>query len=167
VVRHSPSLTARLGYVSGARVDTLPLIRAHADSWTWTADIGHDQYAWLRVATPEHARPAAWIPDGLRGARSSLSAGADVTWRMAARTAGDGWFMCGDGALVLDPSSSHGVLRGLMSGIAAARGAVEACAGSAAARRVSRDYHEWLCDWFRHDARVMAGHYHAVRLFGY
>jgi flavin-dependent dehydrogenase len=167
VTRHSPPLTARYGYVSGPRADRLPLIQAHADSWTWTADIGHGELAWVHVTTRDRARPANWLPDALRGARSSLSGGADVTWRMPARTAGDGWFMCGDGALLLDPSSSHGVLRGLMSGIAAARGAVEACAGLAPARRVSRDYHAWLSDWFRHDARVMAGHYHSVRLFGY
>ena len=167
VMRYSPPLTARYGYVSGAHADKLPLIQAHADSWTWTADIGHGEYAWVRVTTRDRARPVNWLPEALTGARASRSGGADVTWRMPARTAGDGWFMCGDGALLLDPSSSHGVLRGLMSGIAAARGAVEACAGRTSAHSVSRDYHEWLSGWFRHDARVMAGHYHSVRLFGY
>lgn len=167
VLRHSPLLTARYGYVSGAHADRLPLIQAHADNWTWTADLGHGEYAWVSVTTHGRARAANWLPDALCGASASRSGGADVTWRMPAQTAGDGWFMCGDGALLLDPSSSHGVLRGLMSGIAAARGAVAACSGTTPGHRVSRDYHAWLSDWFRHDARVMAGHYHAVRLFGY
>src|SRR4029453_12352242 len=104
---------------------------------------------------------------GLVSVGGARAGGAGVTWRMAAQAAGDGWFLCGDGALLLDPSSSHGVLRGLMSGIAAARGAVDACAGSTRAHRVSRDYHAWLADWFGHDAAVMGDHCPSVRLFGY
>ena len=47
------------------------------------------------------------------------SKGADVTWRMAALTAHPVWFIVEDAACRLDPLSSKGVLRAMMSGIAA------------------------------------------------
>jgi flavin-dependent dehydrogenase len=61
----------------------------------------------------------------MSGGRACFFGRTDVTLRMAAQTAGDGWFLCGDAALVLEPSVSHGVLRGPMSGMAAATGAVQ------------------------------------------
>ena len=41
------------------------------------------------------------------------------TWRMAERMAGAGWFIVGDAAATLDPTSSHGVLKALLSGMTA------------------------------------------------
>lgn len=44
---------------------------------------------------------------------------ADLTWRMAAHTAHPAWFIVGDAACLLHPLASKGVLRAMMSGIAA------------------------------------------------
>ena len=45
------------------------------------------------------------------------SNGADVSWRQLGTPAGPGYFVAGDAAAVTDPSSSHGVLRAIMSGM--------------------------------------------------
>jgi flavin-dependent dehydrogenase len=46
--------------------------------------------------------------------------GADVTWRIISPAAGPGFFLVGDAVAVLDPASSHGVLKALMTGMMAA-----------------------------------------------
>jgi len=43
--------------------------------------------------------------------------GADVTWRRVTKPAGLGFFIAGDAAFVVDPASSDGVIRAIMSGI--------------------------------------------------
>jgi flavin-dependent dehydrogenase len=90
-----------------------------------------------------------------------------VTWRLASRTAGQGWFLCGDAASVLDPSSSHGVLRALMSGMLAAHYATGVLKGAAEAGEVAAVYDRWMRQWFSHDATRMAGTYREAGLFGY
>lgn len=167
VVRHALELTARYGYVSDVNLERVPSIRADFEGWTWIAPIGGGQCCWVRVTTPLCSAPPSWLPDELRGGRAAFSAHADVTWRIAAQTAGAGWFICGDAALLLDPSSSHGVLRGLMTGIAAGRAAVAVSGANGAACRISDGYHEWLRDWFRYDAKQMSEQYRSVGLFGF
>jgi flavin-dependent dehydrogenase len=83
--------------------------------------------------------------------------GADVTWRLAQRTAGPGWLLVDDAAAQLDPSSSHGVLRALMSGMRAAwQVSADDCGG----------YHAWLAEGFEHDALRMRAAYREAQLFG-
>jgi flavin-dependent dehydrogenase len=167
ILRCSPPLKARYGYALGPPVDRLPSIRADAVGWTWMADLGAGRYSWVRVTEVHRSPPRGWIPDELHGCRPTGEGGADVTWRIASTTAGEGWFAAGDAALVLDPSASHGVLRALMSGMAAARGVVELSGGLETLEDVGREYDAWLSAWFRHDARVMARHYESVGLFGH
>src|SRR2546430_1169533 len=69
--------------------------------------------------------------------------GADVTWRHVRAAAGPGYFLTGDAAAVLDPAASHGVLRALMTGIAAGH----AIAGVLAGRVTERDAAQHYCDW--------------------
>ncbi|MBA4535538.1 hypothetical protein H1196_23700 [Brevibacillus halotolerans] len=46
--------------------------------------------------------------------------GADMTWRVITQLGGPGgYFLIGDAATVLDPASSHGVLKAVMSGMMA------------------------------------------------
>ena len=99
--------------------------------------------------------------------RACGSYGADVTWRIARKTAGEGWFLCGDAAGVLDPSSSHGVLRAVMSGMMAAHLVVAAAAGKILLRDAASCYRKWFADWFLHDARQMATAYGEAGLFGF
>lgn len=44
---------------------------------------------------------------------------------MARAVAGPGWFLAGDAAAVLDPASSHGVLRAVLTGFRAGQVAMD------------------------------------------
>ncbi|MGI8741699.1 MAG: NAD(P)/FAD-dependent oxidoreductase [Bryobacteraceae bacterium] len=85
--------------------------------------------------------------------RALESRAADVTWRMAGQTAGDGWFRCGDAAAVLDPSSSQGVLRAIMTGIRAAHLAIGALQSAITPGEAAIAYHCWLREWLEHRCR--------------
>jgi len=164
---HSPRLVARYGYVHGdcPERDAAPALIGDASGWTWTAMVRPRTYQWTRVSFT--GQPAAgWIPEELRGLLPLGPArGADVTWRMAENTAGTGWFMVGDAAATLDPTSSHGVLKGIMSGMMA--GHLVAVAihqdGKAASADAAAAYHDWLAGWFTTDAAQLTRLYRQLR----
>lgn len=118
--------------------------------------------------TESHNRPdRAWIPGSLRDLHAEPSKSADVTWRMARSVAGPGYFLAGDAAAVLDPSSSHGVLRAIMSGMMAAHMIVRHLNGGADAHVCARTYHDWLASWFQLDKEEMSRAYREAHLFGF
>lgn len=162
---HSPRLIARYGYVHGdcpAR-DAAPALIGDASGWTWTAMVRPRTYQWTRVSFT--GPPAAdWLPEELRGLQSVGPArGADVTWRMAANTAGAGWFMVGDAAATLDPTSSHGVLKAIMSGMMAGHLIAADQEGKAPSADAAVAYHDWLAGWFATDAAQLAQRYRDLR----
>lgn len=71
----------------------------------------------------------------------------DVTWRNLPDCARPDYFVTGDAAAVLDPSSSHGVLRAMMTGIMAAHVIV----GSTDLSISARQYRQWLQAWYQTD----------------
>ena len=75
--------------------------------------------------------------------------------------------MVGDAAALLDPSSSHGVLKGLMSGIAAARLAAAVLQHNAPWQEAADAYQEWLAGWFDKDAEAMAQYYRQIGVGGF
>ena len=81
--------------------------------------------------------------------------GADVSWRALRRPAGPGYVAAGDAAVVLDPASSHGVLRALLSGLHAARLVLAVRAGGDEAR-LAASYGDFLTSWFDHDAAALS-----------
>jgi flavin-dependent dehydrogenase len=165
LLRRSRPLVARYGYGRGTcpRLDHAPEITSDEDGWTWSARVRPMVYAWTRLDVRPRRRPGSWVPPDLCRLRPlGRPRGADVTWRVAAEPAGPGYLLAGDAAAVLDPASSHGVLKALMSGVAAAHAAASEHAstdrGGASAR-----YAAWLCGWFENDAQNLARHY---RIFG-
>ena len=167
VVRHSPQLIAKFGYVKGKCDGPAPSIRSDSDGWTWIAEVEPDRFQWTRVSE-SHRRPAlGWLPPGLHCLMAESSRGADVSWRIAEIVAGPGYFLTGDAAAVLDPSSSHGVLRAIMSGMMAAHLAVQHLCAGADAVLCARYYHEWFTRWFREDSTEMMRIYRKVSLFGF
>jgi hypothetical protein len=160
----SPRLIARYGYVAGScpALDEAPALVGNAAGWTWTALIRPGTYQWTRVAFRERLA-ADWLPAEFRGlAPLGPSRGADVTWRMAARTAGAGWYMVGDAALTLDPTSSHGVLRAIMSGIMAGHLIAAVIGGRMGADAAGEAYHDWLARWFAEERAKLAQFYRAL-----
>lgn len=71
---------------------------------------------------------------------------------------GGGYVAAGDAALVLDPASSHGVLRALLSGMHAARLVGAVLAGGDEAR-LSHAYSAFVASWFAHDVAALQALY--------
>src|SRR6266568_496170 len=163
-------MTAFFGYASGPR-DCLredPQIQADSAGWSWIAQIESGLYSWTRlcsgVPTQKLQPPAALA----RFRQVSRVRGADVTWRCLGQSAGPGYFIVGDAATVLDPASSHGVLRALMSGMFAAFLIHRTLKGATPAADAERHYSSWMWRWFRHDAANLASFYsRATRDNGY
>ena len=151
-------LLAWYGYVEGncPLRDEAPLIAADAGGWTWTACVRPNLYQWTRLPF-NGARPDAdWLPVELCGLRPlGPVCGADVSWRAVAEPAGPGYFLTGDAAVILDPASSHGVLRALMCGMMAGHLIVQAVRRGAAEALAAAEYTRWLRDWFLVDVREL------------
>lgn len=77
--------------------------------------------------------------------------GADINWRVVRRPAGPGFFVAGDAAAVLDPASSHGVLRAIMSGMMAAHLIAQVVCYDASESAAAQRYSDWIRRWFDHD----------------
>ena len=157
IERHSPRLIARYGYVDGACPgrDEAPSLVADPDGWSWTARVRPRRYAWTRLSIREskgkrHLQP----PEELRG--NGLRPwgkvrGADVSWRVVVPAAGSGYFLVGDAAAVLDPASSHGVLKAIMSGMMAAHHVTQVVHHDASESLAAQVYSHWIRRWFDHD----------------
>jgi flavin-dependent dehydrogenase len=167
IVRHSPRLIARFGYANGCFTNPTPSICPDHDGWTWIAEVEPHRFQWTRVTEPHHRPDRAWIPQCFQDLEAEPARCADVTWRMAQTLAGPGYFLAGDSAAVLDPSSSHGVLRAIMSGMMAAHLAIRRLCDGADAQVSALTYQNWLSSWYQHDVREMSRAYRAANLFGF
>ncbi|MFM0335991.1 NAD(P)/FAD-dependent oxidoreductase [Paraburkholderia fungorum] len=166
----SPQLIARYGYANGScpQRDAAPQMNGDASGWIWTAMLRPGTYQWMRVSLNGEKLPADWVPDELRHlAPQGRSRGADVTWRIAGDVARPGWFMVGDAAAVLDPASSHGVLKAILSGVTAAHLIAAVLADKASADAAAHAYHDWLADWFSTDAAQLARFYRDLGVGGF
>lgn len=162
--RESPPLMVQYGYVEAGPcdIDENPVIVTDACGWTWVARIHGDVCQWTRLAftrMKKHHCPKRMAQYKALG----QTRGADVTWRRVNGAAGPGYFLVGDAAAVLDPSSSHGVLKALMSGIMAAH-----CVGLIHDHGLTRleaynRFSLWLTHWFEHDVAILRETYR--RLF--
>jgi flavin-dependent dehydrogenase len=160
----SAPLLARYGYRRGRcrDADAAPRLEAGAEGWTWTARVRPGLYAWVRL-TFGRARATSEVPARLAGlAPVGRTRGADVTWRLTPACAGPGYFLVGDAAAVLDPVSSHGVLRALMSGLAAGTRAAAVVAGRLTEAEAAAGYRRWLIAWFTSDAHRLAEVYDRI-----
>jgi flavin-dependent dehydrogenase len=150
--RYSPRLIVRFGYVHGnceARDDAPALMADANGGWTWTARVKPNVYHWSRLSwLPGHKKDV--LPGELCGLQPCGPArSADVTWRLVTNAAGPGYFLVGDAAAVLDPLSSHGVLKGLMTGMMAAH--LIKNENKLSQADISKTYCEWLAHWFELD----------------
>jgi flavin-dependent dehydrogenase len=158
VKRYSPRLIARYGYASGelpAR-DAAPEIIADPAGWTWTSRVRPHLYHWTRLSLGQEKPPSDWLPLEFRGVeREGKARGADVTWRMVTSLAGPGYYLAGDAAAVLDPASSHGVLRAIMSGMMAGHLISQTAIAACSEHRAAQEYQRWLAAWFHTDVQTL------------
>ena len=166
----SPRLLARYGYARGQcpERDAAPALRGDADGWTWTAKVRPGIYQWTRLVFRGRPPSPDWRPqEFVRLTPAGPARGADVTWRLSAEVARPGWFMVGDAAALLDPASSHGVLRAITSGIMAAHLAAAVLHGKAPAPEAAAAYRDWLSGWFDADAAQLAQFYRRLNAPGF
>jgi flavin-dependent dehydrogenase len=163
--RHGPSRVAWYGYAQGHRpaLDPNPMIASDASGWTWMARIRPSLYQWVRFPLQGAQPPNDWRPVEFSGLRPMLQRRCiDVSWTIANPTAGPGYFLTADAASVVDPLSSHGILKAVMSGMKAAHhsAAVLRCVVSPAA--AANAYHTWLARWFFQDHSRLGELYRAI-----
>jgi flavin-dependent dehydrogenase len=165
----SPRLIARYGYAAGfcPGLDEAPELVGDSKGWVWTAMVQPGLYHWTRV-TADGSRPhPSWMPVNLRGLRRvGPSRGADVTWRMVAHTAHPAWYIVGDAACLLDPLSSKGVLRAMMTGVASGHLIAKVLDGRIAAEAAAKLHQHWLSEWFAREAMYLATFYRQLGLQG-
>ena len=158
----SPRLIAHYAYMEGqcpARDDN-PGFVVDKTGWTWTARVRHGLYNWTRLNMEDNFIDQNFIPEELACLRPvGRVQTADVTWRLAPECAGDGYFLCGDAAAVLDPTSSHGVVKAVMSGAHAADLIAQIAQGGADPREAAAAFRQLFSAWFEHDvARLKEQH---------
>lgn len=166
IIEHSPRLIATYGYAVGscAARDAAPSLAADVDGWTWTACVRPGTYAWTRLNLAGEKTESDWLPAELRGlSRRGRARAADVTWCVSARPAGPDFYLVGDAASVLDPASSHGVLKAIMSGIMAGDLISKTARGLVFEAQAARAYSEWIGNWFRHDTERLNNLYAIFR----
>jgi flavin-dependent dehydrogenase len=120
--RASRKLIAFYGYMQGECPvrDAAPCFAYRPDGWAWTARVRPNLYHWTRLFTTSAPLRSEGPPPEFAGLEPlARRRGSDVTWRLLESCAGPGYFVAGDAASVSDPSSSHGVLRAIMSGMLA------------------------------------------------
>jgi flavin-dependent dehydrogenase len=81
--------------------------------------------------------------------------GIDLHWRFLPECAGRGYFVLGDAAARLDPSSSHGVMRALMSGIFATHLVTAVEGKSIEPCGAALIYRDWMRAQFTHDTAAL------------
>lgn len=159
-IERSPLLVVRYGYVCGDCPDreAAPALRGDETGWTWIARVGPGRFQWVRLDLAGRARARDWRPDALAGLRpEGPSRGAEMGWRLN-QAAGPGWMIAGDAAAMLDPTSSHGVLKALMSGFMAGQTAKAMLDGGDEAAGTTA-YRNWVEGWFNTDVAALRAMY--------
>ena len=87
-----------------------PLFRQHRQGWDWYAPLDDVRAAWVRLRFRDTS---------VASYQQRAPSGVDLSWRIHRECAGQGYFCLWDAAALLDPASSNGVLRAMMSGILA------------------------------------------------
>ncbi len=165
--RVSKALLAYYGWID-ATPDLLPqripIYEMRDCAWSWIAPVSENQIAWVCVdISGQRARlPLPQSPLG-QLTKNSRSRCADVTWRIVLPCAGHRYFLVGDAASLLDPASSHGILKAIMSAELAADCIYQILRQNAHPRNVQVPYCDWVRKWFCSDATsLMASYSHSV-----
>lgn len=130
-----------------------PRLNIGPAGWRWQAQVAADRVQWVQLQFTESKQLERGHPFHARSA--------DVTWRLLQAPAAHGHFVVGDASATLDPASSHGVLRALMTGIQAVHLIAQVLHHKIAEVEAEATYNAWLNDWIEHDARRLEAFYNA------
>ena len=143
----SPPLGVTFGWADGwgGQADGQPRFAFREDGWEWQAPLGGHRTAWVKLRIGDRPRQAP--------------RGCDQTWYLRWKCAEPGYFLLGDSAAALDPSSSHGVLRALMSGILAGHLMVRCHELTVAEEFCIFAYEDWVRQQFLQDVHSLRRQY--------
>jgi flavin-dependent dehydrogenase len=158
--RSAPPVRVRFGWKEGSDrcLEGQPLFRQRKDGWEWFAPLGDGRTAW--VTLDQTAQPGTEHSIGVRHDRKTAT-GLDMTWRLHSSCAGPGHFLLGDAAALLDPASSNGILRALMSGMLAADLAAQTLSGKDEKAAI-QVYVKWIAALYRHHVDSLEGIYRRI-----
>ena len=151
-------LVSYYGHAHTSRADQYsnPVFIWNEDGWTWIAKIGEALVSWALLKPATGNQPAARLPEMIDDAQPvGVAQGRDVTWRLAESLCNKNYCLVGDSAALLDPASSHGVLRAIMSGMMAAHLLVQ----ESPEQQRQAYYDEWLQTWFNADIERLTAMY--------
>ena len=155
LINYSGKITVNFGYATGDTVCDSPIMRSIDSGWIWIAKIQPKLFQWIRLSFYDQI-PYNWIPDDLKMLKKYGSTRRmDLTWRITSKPAGLGYFIVGDASSVLDPASSHGVLKALMSGMMTAYLISKIHNDSTVEEQAIEEYSKWIKDWFFHDVKKL------------
>ena len=159
MIKHSPALIAYYGYAKGefANCNKTPLLVADNEGWTWIAQVEPLVYQWTRLFFYYKKLDKHYIPiQLLKMEKIGETFCSDVTWRISPLPSGKGFFLVGDAAAVIDPSSSHGILKAIMSGILAGHLISKTEKLQITAQSSTVNYNNWMNEWFMHDKKNLS-----------
>jgi flavin-dependent dehydrogenase len=151
-------MVAWFGWASSARAIEYaePRLCVHDDGWTWIAQTEQDVCAWVRLDSRPGAGRRFLLPKSLTGFHAlGRERGADVTRRIVEKQGGERYFYAGDAGALLDPASGHGVIRALMSGMAAANHAARIIQQACPAQLELSAYERWVRAAFRREVKML------------
>lgn len=160
--RLSPRLLAFYGYAHGhcPSLTSEPRFTWRQTYWNWTAPLGQGWYHWMNLAFPSSDDSVRTPPSELQTyCICKETRIVDVTWRSTPMPAGDGYFLVGDAAAVLDPGASHGVLRAIMSGICAARLILDTANNLTTEVKAQNIYNHWHDRFITRDIQHLRAYY--------
>jgi hypothetical protein len=124
--------------------------------WTWTARVRPGLYNWTRLNVDDNAIDQNFLPAEFAALRPvGRVQTADVTWRLVTECAGEGYFLCGDAGAVLDPTSSHGVVKAMLSGAHAADLIVQTARREKTEAEAADVFRRLFSGWFEKDVTRM------------
>ncbi len=156
---------AWFGYAEGhcPVVDRNPMIASDANGWTWIARIRPSIYQWVRLLLHGERPSNDWCPVEFAGLKPMRQPrGIDISCTIASPAAGPGYFLAGDAASIVDPLSSHGILKAVMSGMKAAHHSAAILRGSVSPDAAANAYHDWLMRWFGQDCSSLDNLYLSI-----
>ena len=163
--QHGQARTAWYGYATGnvPALDEFPLLTIHSEGWNWIARVRPDTFAWTSLRY-DNIRPAMdWIPPELKSLQSrGPIAGANVTWQLARHPAAPGYFLVGDAAAIVDPSTGHGILKAIMSGIHSAFLISLISRKTISEKSAYKKFSDWTHQWFLHDIHEIQTRFSSV-----
>lgn len=124
--------------------------------WSWTAKVEENLLHWTQLCIADGKQEHPLAPDLYKDYKMiGKIMCSNVTWRCLKNNKATNLFPVGDAALLIDPSSSHGVLRAVMTGIMAADRIDKVLSSICLQDEAQSNYINWVREWYDADTKVL------------